>query len=230
MFDSNEYLNNLFNTDYSSTTTETETESQSTYSPQTDYSSNSTTYERDDYSSAQNFTEQQSYNPFTSSSMTETEQTSKVSQMNTPMIEKSAPVVNLVKAKAKIRLETRMKIVLSVFSVIVACLLFVSVFNFISASKIESTFFAKQQQINSLEQSILQSKNEYTLVTSDEFINEWADNQRTEDNKKVYYDKQDGVNSFKININEIYEEEVLQEVPTNWFNDVCEFFSKLFAA
>ncbi|MBR3885395.1 MAG: hypothetical protein IKJ33_02895 [Clostridia bacterium] len=223
MFDSNEYLNNLFNTDYSSTTTETETESQSTYSPQTDYSSNSTTYERDDYSSAQNFTEQQSYNPFTSSSMTETEQTSKVSQMNTPMIEKSAPVVNLVKAKAKIRLETRMKIVLSVFSVIVACLLFVSVFNFISASKIESTFFAKQQQINSLEQSILASEGSYDLVSSDEYVDDWA-------GKNGYVDKQDGVNSFKININEIYEEEVLQEVPTNWFNDVCEFFSKLFAA
>lgn len=224
MFDSNEYLNNLFNTDYSSTTTtETETESQSTYSPQTDYSSNSTTYERDDYSSAQNFTEQQSYNPFTSSSMTETEQTSKVSQMNTPMIEKSVPVVNLVKAKAKIRLETRMKIVLSVFSVIVACLLFVSVFNFISASKIESTFFAKQQQINSLEQSILASEGSYDLVSSDEYVDDWA-------GKNGYVDKQDGVNSFKININEIYEEEVLQEVPTNWFNDVCEFFSKLFAA
>ena len=224
MFDSNEYLNNLFNTDYSSTTTtETETESQSTYSPQTDYSSNSTIYERDDYSSAQNFTEQQSYNPFTSSSMTESEQTSKVSQMNTPMIEKSAPVVNLVKAKAKIRLETRMKIVLSVFSVIVACLLFVSVFNFISASKIESTFFAKQQQINSLEQSILASEGSYDLVSSDEYVDDWA-------GKNGYVDKQDGVNSFKININEIYEEEVLQEVPTNWFNDVCEFFSKLFAA
>ena len=155
--------------------------------------------------------------------MVETEQTSKVSQMHTPMIEKSAPVVNLVKAKAKIRLETRMKIVLSVFSVIVACLLFVSVFNFISASKIESTFFAKQQQINSLEQSILASEGSYDLVSSNEYVDNWA-------GQNGYVDKQDGVNSFKINIDEIYEEEVLQEVPTNWFNDVCEFFSKLFAA
>ena len=224
MFENNDYLNNLFNTDYSSTTTtETETESQSTFSPQTDYSSNSTTFERDDYSSAQNFTEQQTYNPFTTSSITETDQTSKVSQMHTPMIEKSAPVVNLVKAKAKIRLETRMKIVLSVFSVIVACLLFVSVFNFISASKIESTFFAKQQQINSLEQSIIESESSYDLVSSDEYVDDWAKN-------NGYVDKKEGVNSFKINVNEIYEEEVLQEVPTNWFNDVCEFFSKLFAA
>ena len=224
MFDSNDYLNNLFNTDYSSstTTTESETESQSTYSPQTDYSSTST-YERDDYSSSQNFTEQQSYNPFSTNSFTETEQKSTVSQMNTPMIEKSAPVVNLVKSKARVVLETRMKIVLSVFSVIVACLLFVSVFNFISASKIESTFFAKQQQINNLEQSILASEGSYDLVSSDEYVDDWA-------GKNGYVDKEEGVNSFKINIDEIYEEEVLQEVPTNWFNDVCEFFSKLFAA
>lgn len=223
MFDSNDYLNNLFNTDYSSTTTtETETESQSTYSPQTDYSSNST-YERDDYSSSQNFTEQQSYNPFTSNSFTETEQKTSVSQMNTPMIEKSAPVVNLVKSRARVVLETRMKIVLSVFSVIVACLLFVSVFNFISASKIEASFLGKQQQINSLEQSILASESSYNLVSSEDYVENWADN-------NDYVEKQEGVNSFTINIDEIYEEEVIQEVPSNWFNNVCEFFSKLFAA
>ena len=135
MFDSNDYLNSLFNTDYSSstTTTEAETESQSTYSPQTDYSSNSA-YERDDYSSAQNFTEQQSYNSFSSNSFAESETKTVSRQMNTPMIEKSAPAVNLVKSKARMVLETRMKIVLSVFSVIVACLLFVSIFNFIIVS------------------------------------------------------------------------------------------------
>ena len=67
------------------------------------------------------------------------------------------------------------------------------------------------------------SEGSYDLVSSDEYVDDWA-------GKNGYVDKQDGVNSFKININEIYEEEVLQEVPTNWFNDVCEFFSKLFAA
>ena len=221
MFDSNDYLNSLFNTDYSSTTT-TETESQSTYSPQTDYSSSSS-YERDDYSSAQNFTEQQSYNSVSSNLFTETETKTTSRQMNTPMIEKSAPVVNLVKAKARVVLETRMKIVLSVFSVIVACLLFVSVFNFISASKIEASFLGKQQQINSLEQSILASEYSYNSVSSDDYVENWAE-------QNNYVNKQDGVNSFTINIDEIYEEQFVEEVPSNWFNDVCEFFSKLFAA
>ena len=123
MFDSNDYLNSLFNTDYSSSTTETEEATeQSTYSPQTTYSS-PVSYERDDYSSAQNFTEQQSYNSVSSNSFSAQEVQSKTSRMHTPMIEKGAPVVNLVKTKARVRLETRMKIVLSVFSVIVACLL-----------------------------------------------------------------------------------------------------------
>ena len=223
MFDTNDYLNSLFNTDYSSTTTtETETESQSTYSPQTDYSSTST-YERDDYSSAQNFTEQQSYNSVSSNSFTESETKTISKQMNTPTIEKSAPVVNLVKSKARVVLETRMKIVLSVFSVIVACLLFVSIFNFISASKIEASFLGKQQQINSLEQSILASEYSYNSVSSNDYVENWAE-------KNNYVNKEDGVNSFTINIDEIYEEQIVEDVPSNWFNDVCEFFSKLFAA
>jgi len=222
MFDSNDYLNSLFNTDYSSTTTtetETDTQQQTTYSPQTGYSASS--YEKDDYSSAQNFTEQQSYDSYSSNRFAETEQqTSKVSQMHTPMIEKSAPVVNLVKSRARIRLETRMKIVLSVFSVIVACLLFVSIFNFITANKLEASFAGKQQQINELEMRISASEAQYNIKVNDGF-DEWvADNDFTPVNSE---------NTKVIRIDKVYKESTVQEVPTNWFNDVCEFFSKLFA-
>ena len=35
---------------------------------------------------------------------------------------------------------------------------------------------------------------------------------------------------FHRMIDEIYEEQFVEDVPSNWFNDVCEFFSKLFAA
>lgn len=220
MFDSNDYLNSLFNTDYSTTTeTETEREQQTTFSPQTEYST--PTYERDDYSSTQNFTEQQSYNSFNSNRFTESEQqTTRVSQMHTPMIEKSAPVVNLVKSRARIRLETRMKIVLSVFSVIVACLLFVSVFNFITANKLESTFVGKQQQINELELRISESEIKYNVKVNKGF-DDWA-----EENG---YKQVNSENTRTIKIDEVYEESTIEEVPTNWFNDVCEFFSKLFA-
>lgn len=222
MFDSNDYLNSLFNTDYSTTTTteeDTLTEQQTTYSPQTGYSASS--YEKDDYSSAQNFTEQQSYNSFSSNRFTETEQqTTKVSQMHTPMIEKSAPVVNLVKSRARIRLETRMKIVLSVFSVIVACLLFVSIFNFITVNKLEASFAGKQQQINELELRISESEAQYNLKVSDGF-DKWV-----EENG---YKTVSSESTKTIRIDKVYEESIIEEVPTNWFNDVCEFFSKLFA-
>ena len=220
MFDSNDYLNSLFNTDYSTTTTteeDTSTEQQTTYSPQTGYSA--TSYERDDYSSAQNFTEQQSYKSLSSNRFAETEkQTTKVAQMHTPMIEKSAPVVNLVKSRAKIRLETRMKIVLSVFSVIVACLLFVSIFNFIAANKLEATFAGKQQQINELELRISESETQYNIKVSDG-LNSWMGDD--------WVDK--ASNTKTIKIDKVYEESTVDEVPSNWFNDVCEFFSKLFA-
>jgi hypothetical protein len=101
--------------------------------------------------------------------------------------------------------------------------LFVSVFNFISASKIEASFLGKQQQINSLEQSILASEYSYNSVSSNDYVENWAE-------QNNYVNKQDGVNSFTINIDGIYEEQFVEEVPSNWFNDVCEFFSKLFAA
>lgn len=222
MFDSNDYLNSLFNTDYSSTTTtetETDTQQQTTYSPQTGYSASS--FERDDYSSAQNFTEQQSYDSYSSNRFTETEQqTLKVSQMQTPMIERSAPVVNLVKSRARIRLETRMKIVLSVFSVIVACLLFVSIFNFVTANRLEAGFAGKQQQINELEMRISASEAQYNIKVNDGF-DEWvANNDYTPVNSE---------NTKVIRIDKIFKESTVEEVPTNWFNDVCEFFSKLFA-
>ena len=222
MFDSNDYLNSLFNTDYSSTTTETEstTDQQTTYGTQTGFSI--PTYERDDYSSTQNFTEQQSYDSTSSNRFSDIEtQSVKVSQMQTPMIEKSAPVVNLVKSRARIRLETRMKIVLSVFSIIVACLLFVSIFNFISANRLQSTFEGKQQQINNLEQSISDAKKAYKLVTNEDYVKSWAENEN--------YVVKDDTNSIVIKVGEVYQESTVQEVPSNWFNDVCEFFSKLFA-
>ena len=220
MFDSNDYLNSLFNNDYSSTTVaDTETENQTTYSPQTDYSTQTSMYEKDDYSSAQNFTEQTSYESTSSNLFSESQTQSRVSQMNTPLIEKSAPVVNLIKSRARIRLETRMKIVLSVFSVIVACLLFVSIFNFVLAHKIESSFIGKQQQINNLEQSISEAK--------DAYIEESENALESYKTEKDCYPKENG--TIVVKLGEFYEEPVVEEVSSNWFNDVCEFFSKLFA-
>lgn len=225
MFDNNDYINSLFG-DLSSTTTTTEQEQQ-TASPQTDYLSSlqsQTTYnpyEKDDYSSTQNFTEEQSYNSPSTNTFTETQETKHYVTMQMPMIEKKEQAVNLVKSQSRIRLETRMKIVLSVFTVIVACLMFVSVFNFVKASRLEASFADKQLQINALEQSISANKASYNEVTSDEYMTKQATD-------AGYYEPNES-NTITIKLGEMFEEPSIEEVPSNWFNDVCEFFSKLFA-
>ena len=222
MFDNNDYINSLFgNLSSSTTTTEQQTEEQTSYSPQTEFSPFNSSYERDDYSSAQNFTEQQSYNSGTTSFFGETQETKKVSAMHTPMIEKSAAPVNLVKSQQRIRLETRMKIVLSVFSVIVACLLFVTVFNFVKANKLESQFASKQLQINELQQDILNQKATYTWIDNDLDLKEWADS-------NGFYEK-DQTNTMVIELDDMYLESTTEELPTNWFDSICQFFSNLVA-
>lgn len=225
MFDNNDYINSLFG-DLSSTTTTTEQEQQ-TASPQTDYLSSlqsQTTYnpyEKDDYSSTQNFTEEQSYNSPSTNTFSETQETKHYVTMQMPMIEKHEQAVNLVKSQSRIRLETRMKIVLSVFTVIVACLMFVSIFNFVKANRLEASFADKQLQINALEQSISANKASYNEVTSDEYMTKLATD-------AGYYEPNES-NTITIKLGEMFEEPSIEEVPSNWFNDVCEFFSKLFA-
>ena len=36
-------------------------------------------------------------------------------------------------------------------------------------------------------------------------------------------------NTTVLEYGEIYTEPEIEELPSNWFNDVCDFFSKLFA-
>lgn len=222
MFDNNDYINSLFgDLSSSTTTTEQQTDEQSTYSPQTGFSPFGTSFVRDDYSSTQNFTEQQSYNSGTSNFFGDVQETKKVSSMHTPMIEKSATPVNLVKSQQKIRLETRMKIVLSVFSVIVACLLFVTVFNFIKANRLEAQFASKQLQINQLQQDILNQKATYTWIENDLDLKEWADSNG--------FQVKDQTNTMVIELDDMYIESTTDELPTNWFDSLCEFFSQLVA-
>lgn len=228
MFDNNDYINSLFGDLSSSTTTTEQTEQQSSYSPQTDYlsslQSGSQTYnpyEKDDYSTTQNFTEQQSYNSTSTNTFSETKESQRTNFSQAPLVQKSEQAVNLVKSQSKIRFETRMKTVLAVFCVIVACLMFVSVFNFIKAGKIESGFSEKEAQINTLNSSISALNNEYIRVTSDEYLETWANSNGYNKNIEDY--------TITIELGEMYSEAEVEDIPSNWFNDVCEFFSKLFA-
>ncbi|MBQ7917934.1 MAG: hypothetical protein IJ310_03870 [Clostridia bacterium] len=211
---------------YSSTTTTSEETSQETYRPQTDYSANSQQFDDDqDYSVTQNFTEQKSYNSVSQNTFEEEdeqEQRFETPSLNAPVIQRSEPTVNLIKKRAKLVLETRMKIVVAVFSMLVACLLFISIFNFIQVGKIESQFASKQIEIAALEKSITDSKATYTLVSDDEYLRQWAEtNEFVETND---------TNTIVVDISEFYEQPAGPEaIQSNWFNDVCEFLSRLFA-
>lgn len=224
MFDNNEYINSLFSGIPSTTTTE-QKEEQTSYGSQTDFlsSSQSETYnpfEKDDYSTTQNFREQQTYDSSTPNFFAEQKETRKTTFAEAPLIQKSEQAVSLTKSQSKIRFETRMKTVLAVFCVIVACLLFVSVFNFVKASKIEAGFSDKQAQINTLNASITQQSKTYSEYTSIAKLEEWAENKKYKHINEI---------TKVIELGEMYEEPVIEEIPSNWFNDVCEFFSKLFA-
>lgn len=227
MYD-DDFYSSLLNKYSSTTTTSQEQQSdfvnQETYRPQQDYSDNGLSFDNDqDYSSTQNFTEQTSYEGHSQNVFVEpTQETFEAPSLNAPIIYKEQPAVNLIKKRAKLILETRMKIVVAVFMVIVACLSFISIFNFIEANRIQSTFADKQIEINTLKQSISDSQVTYTLVNDDEYLKSWAESNEFVDANET--------NTIVVDISKFYEEEPMPEdIPSNWFNDVCEFLSALFA-
>lgn len=223
MYD-DDFLSNLMNKYSSTTTTEEQDveEKQDTYRPSS-YSNPGMSYDDQDYSSTQNFTEQKTYDSVSSNTFEEPVQEKfEAPTLNAPMIKKEQPTVNLIKKRARLVFETRMKVVMAVFSMIVACLLFVTVFNFIEANRIQSTFADKQIEINNLKKSISDSKATYTLVSSDETLLDWAKNNGFEETNET--------NTIVVNFDEFYEQPAGPEkLESNWFNDVCEFLSSLFA-
>lgn len=209
------------------TTTEQKTEQQTTTTPT--YSAPSTpSYspwaDDDDYSVNQNYEEQKSYNSVNQSYEDSTETTNdvfEVRQMSAPMIKKEEPTVNLIKKRQRIELGARMKIIASMFAVIVATLIFAIVWNFASAASMKATFAEKQVEINALTQSIMGLKEEYTLLSDDEQIKTKAENEG-------YVESTDD-NTIVVDFDSYYAEQAIEDVPSNWFNDVCDFFSRLFA-
>jgi len=221
---------------YSSTTTTSEETSQETYRPQTGYQTTQSYDDDQDYSITQNFTEQKSYNSVSQNTFEEEEQEQvfETPSLNAPVIiQKSKPTVNLVKKRAKLVLETRMKTVVAVFAMIVACLLFVSIFNFIQVGKIESTFADKQLEIAALENSINDYNVEYNDIAYKEKLAAWVTQQNElakelEDPSLGF--KPESENTIVVDLSQFYEEPAgPEEIPSNWFNDVCEFLSRLFA-
>lgn len=203
-----------------------------TYSPystsksDTSYNPYSSAY--DDYSVTPNFEGEQSYNPQMggfSDGVTDfrTNQTDfrTTQTMEMPLIQKDeTPVVNMVKTRQKIELQARMKIVVTMFTIIMSLLVFVTAYNFISASKLRATFAGKEQEITALRNSISVLSEEYNITTGGGDFVELAKN-------NGYVEVSDK-NTTVINLGEFHEEQSIEQLPSNWFNDVCDFLSNLF--
>ena len=98
-----------------------------------------------------------------------------------------------------------MKIVIAMFSVIVATLLFAIVWNFASAAKMRATFAGKEQEIAQLQESILGLKSEYTSLDNDELIKLKAENEG--------YVDQNVDNTIDVEVKKIYEETAVEDYP-----------------
>ncbi len=226
MTNENEFLN-------SRTTTESqrETVSQGYVAPSTYISPEQKQSENfdysDDYSVAQNFTEETGYQTKNATELN-SEQTEQVSydRIYAPVIirkkeeKNEQEVVSLTKTKEVIHLTGWLKFAFAMFLVIMASLIAVIAFNFSAASRINGSLASKQQRINELQLSITELTDKYNLVSSDGYLQDFAE--------KANFVVADESNTVVITMNEMYTRESVQEVPSNWFNDVCEFFSKLF--
>lgn len=226
------YDNDIYNILNSSGSTSTETEEQVEFNNQTNtgyqtnqgYSSYGVQEEtpyQDDYSITPNYEEQQSYETSTTNAVEEqTEQN--VRFMSAPIIKKQEQeAVVLTKTVQKIQFSARMKLVASMFAVIMVSLVFAIIWNFVSVGKINANIAEKQIIVQELELSINNLKEEYNFVSGEEQIVD-----RAEDAGFV---KSDDTNTVHVELGEMFEEQVVQDLPSNWFNDVCNFFSNLFS-
>ncbi|MBQ8451336.1 MAG: hypothetical protein IJ538_00955 [Clostridia bacterium] len=215
MFDE-DYYNGYTTTD---SETETETETTSAYNPygaSTEYSAD---YD-DDYSVTSNYTGEESYNSVSKTETQELEEMDVRGKMVLPTITQKEETVSLTKTKQRLTFSTRMKMIASIFAVIVASLLFVTVWNFASANQINSTLSSKQEMVNELNSSISSLQNEYVSYVSEDALRESAES--------AGYVYSDETNTFYVNNVSTYSEEVVEDLPSNWFNDFCNFLINLF--
>lgn len=237
MFDDDLY--NFYNS-YNNSSTETETEpeqsqtqastgvnlGQTSYNPYANTSGYDSDYD-DDYSVTPNYNEEKSYNSnsnYDTYSQTETESDTEIKRyrkMEMPVIERGEQAVTLTKTQTKVELQPRMKIAITMFAIIAFSLVFLIVWNFVSVGKLNSMIADKQRIVNELSSSITGLRNEYTLVSDEENLYDQAQN--------AGFVESDDSNTYVVSAGEMFVEEEVQDLPSNWFNDVCDFFTKLFS-
>lgn len=212
---------NLENNDYNNfivTEKQTQTETQSNiqdFSKQADLPPKSNF--EDDYSVNQNFEEEKGYE-IKKQTIADSDNLEINQSMNMPTIEQEEKVVSL--PEKKVNINARMKLVLASFIVIVTSLMFATIWNFIQVNKINSSIADRNQNISELQISISKLTGEYNMLDDIEYLKSLASN--------AGYIEANESNSMHISLDEMYNEETVEKIPSNWFNDVCEFITSLF--
>ena len=181
-------------------------------------------FETDDYSVNSNFKEQTNYE--IKQAFKPIQETQKTEQTIFQPIEiernekKQEEQVSLTKSRQRLHLGGRLKIIISSFIVIMLSLIVAIAWNFSLASKINSGFSEKEIKITNLKSSISRLKEEYKLLDSEENLKKLAE-------EAGFVEVGEG-NSDTIYLDEMYKEVKVEEIPSNWFNDVCNFLQKVF--
>ena len=202
-------------TDDNYTQTGNQTDTQTTYSP---YSSSSYA---DDYSVQGNYQGQSSYETTNNYEEAQTTETYASTNYQIPTIAHEEQAVALTRTKQRIYLSTRLKLIVSCFAIIMASLVFVSAWNFISANQIKSQIALNETEISALETRISNLVDEYNMINDESYMHQQAIEAGYEDSSET--------NTFYLQADSASETTREYKLPSNWFNDVCEFLSSLFA-
>lgn len=181
-------------------------------------------FETDDYSVNSNFKEETGYNLKNKTQTLNESEDATFSFFKPINIErvkyKDQEQVNLTKTIQKFHIGGRMKIVLSSFIVIMVSLLVAIVWNFTQLARLNTSISEKEIAINELQNSISNLSDEYKLLDSEESTKQVAE--------AAGYVEISGENSKIVSLDDMYTEAKPAEVPSNWFNDVCNFLSHVF--
>lgn len=200
------------NAETSSNMTSKETESSNRVS---DYN-----YETSDYSLNSNYEEQTNYDIVrNANSIFSQNDEDDLRPINLPLIDRK--IEEVIEQSQKLNFTGRMRIVLTSFIVIVASLMFATIWNFVLTARLNASIAEKEVMANELELSINDLTAEYNLLSDETYLKSVAEG--------LNYSESDSTNTTHISLDEMYTEQVVQDVPSNWFNDVCNFLTSIFS-
>ncbi|MBQ7579462.1 MAG: hypothetical protein IJT25_02910 [Clostridia bacterium] len=125
----------------------------------------------------------------------------------------------IIESVSKPKLSARLKIALTVYSLVLALIVGFAIYNTVAISSMGNSINATSYEI-SMEQGVINDlEAEYNELGTSASIKERVPN--------GYVEIVDGENSFS-SIAPVLDEEEVISLDSNWFDKVCEFFSSLF--